>query len=212
MGYAKKKRGNSVNLDSFLDLMTCELGILILMILLTGIDASQIKVLIPTPMEQESDKRALFIECRDNQLYFISLEDITKMANDRLKELAEQSKGDNKLFLEKLAVTKLQTDSYNVDLSFALIGQYALQPRADVPGYVLKDLYGEKESDWYGKILSQMNPDEEIITFLVRDDSFEVFKKARALAWLRNIQASCELMDVADPIKFGLGGQRSLLQ
>jgi biopolymer transport protein ExbD len=95
----RRKRGTSVNLDSFLDLMTCMLGILILMILLTGIDASQIKVLIPTPMEQESDKRPLFIECRNNELFLISIEDISRQANEAIRALAEKAKNNEREFM-----------------------------------------------------------------------------------------------------------------
>ena len=60
----KKKRGQAVVLDSFLDLMTCMLGVLMLIILLTGVDAAQIKVLIPTPIAHSTDKKPVFVECR----------------------------------------------------------------------------------------------------------------------------------------------------
>ncbi len=65
----KKSRGDAVNLDSFLDIMTCLVGVLVLIIILTGVDASQIKMLVPTPMRTETDKRPVFVECRHNQLF-----------------------------------------------------------------------------------------------------------------------------------------------
>lgn len=64
MGRKKKKTGDAVNLDSFLDILSCLVGVLILIIILTSIDASQTKILIPTPMAQKTDKKMLFIECR----------------------------------------------------------------------------------------------------------------------------------------------------
>ena len=51
-----------------------------------------------------------------------------------------------------------------------------------------------------------------MLSFVVRDDSFEVFKYARALAGIHNIDVSYELLDASQPIKFGLGGTRSLAQ
>ena len=50
------------------------------------------------------------------------------------------------------------------------------------------------------------------LAFLVRDDSYTVFKRARALAWNQKAEVSYELLDTQAPIKFGLGGSRSLAQ
>lgn len=208
----KKDRGMSVNLDSFLDLMTCMLGVLVLMILLTGIDASQIKILVPTPIEYETDRRTIFIECRSNELFLISVDEINKLANDTLKELADKTKGDERAFVNAISSTVIKSGAYEIDLSFALIGQYALRPLPDVRGYAIKDAQAESPKTWYGQLLLGINRDEEMITFLVRDDSFSVFKKARALAWVKNIPAACEILDMNDPLKFGLGGRRALAQ
>jgi len=209
---AKRERGSSVNLDSFLDIMTCMLGILVLMILLTGIDASQIKVLVPTPMEQPTDKRPIFIECRSNELFRISMDDITKRVYDELAALSEKAQGNQEVFAQLLEQAVVQTDAYEVDVTFALIGQFALRPLPGVQGYRLESVARETNRDWFGQILNEVNTDEEIITFLVRDDSYPVFKKARALAWLRNVDVSCELLDTTEPIKFGLGGTRAMAQ
>ena len=70
-------KGPAIDLSSFTDLMTCILGVLVLIILLTGIDASQITVLVATPKEiTADDKSAVFFECRKNQLFQISLEEM----------------------------------------------------------------------------------------------------------------------------------------
>ncbi len=209
---AKKKRGNAVNLDSFTDIMTCMLGILILMILLTGIDASQIKVLVPTPIAVEVDKRPIFVECRNNQLFLVPLEDLRELANTRLEELAQQSQGDNRAFIENLANAYVEKDGYIADLSFSLIGQFALKPKSGFEGYVIENMSAETGEHWFGKILLSLDPNEEMLVFLVRDDSFLMFKRARALAWTWNIDASCELLDVNDPLRFGLGGSQALVQ
>ena len=209
---AKKDRGVAVNLDSFLDIMTCMLGILILMILLTGIDASQIKVLVPTPMEQPTDKRPVFIECRNNELFRVSIDEITTRVYDELAAMSEKAKGDQEYFARLLEEATVQTEAHEVDVTFALIGQFALRSLPDVRGYRLESVARETTRDWFGQILNEINGDEEILTFLVRDDSYPVFKKARALAWLKNVDVSCELLDVNEPIKFGLGGTRSMAQ
>lgn len=209
---AKRVRGAAVNLDSFLDIMTCMLGILILMILLTGIDASQIKVLIPTPMAEASDKKPIFIECRNNELYLVPLSDIIRMVYDRLAALAEESRGDRNAFAQLLEGAVVRTDTHEIDLAFALMNQYTLKPLPGVRGYRMQSISGETTNHWFGRILANIKKDEEMITFLVRDDSYSVFKKARALAWLHNVDVSCQLLSLDEPISFGLGGVRAMAQ
>ncbi|HBA83064.1 MAG TPA: hypothetical protein DCZ95_03120 [Verrucomicrobia bacterium] len=208
----KRERNNAVNLDSFLDIMTCILGILILMILLTGIDASQIRVLVPTPMEHTSDKRPIFIECRDNELFSVPLEELRKLADTTLKQIARSVSNDSARMLIKLGEAKVQTEAYRVDLNFILLGQLAVQSVPNVTGYRLVDIANETSDDWYGRILTQMNKEKDMLSFIVRDDSFEVFKRARALAWSQKAEVSYELIDANEPIKFGLGGAIPLAQ
>lgn len=192
--------------------MTCELGLLMLIILLTGIDASQVRVLIPTPMEHVSNRRPIFIECRNNELFQVPVTELRKLADDRLKAIAEEAKGDSAVMLQKLASAAAETDTYKVDLTYALLGQFAISPIRTAKGYRLVDVTKEKATDWFGRILTNMDDEKDMLTFLVRDDSYEVFKRARALAWNEKAEVSYELLDVEAPIKFGLGGSRSLAQ
>lgn len=214
-----KKKGDSgsINLDSFLDIMTCLVGVLVLIIILTSIDASQTKVLVPTPMAHVTGKRRVFIECRDNKLYHIDLDEINNSVQKKFEEIDADAEGNASDILAKVENLDAETDSYIIDLSYALVGQVALAPKDDVEGQSLDNVnFQSIESltigGWLEELLRELEPESDIITFLVRDDSFDVFKKARALAWLLKIQCSYELMDVDDPIKFGLGGTLSLAQ
>ncbi len=113
--------------------------------------------------------------------------------------------------------TLAETENYVVDSSYALVGQYAITPKLtsqgdDLSGVNMQAIEGVTVPGWFGKMLEEADPQSDIITFLVRDDSFKVFKKARALAWLKKIQVAYELFSVNDPIIFGLGGEISLAQ
>ncbi|MBU0678957.1 MAG: hypothetical protein KJ626_12670 [Verrucomicrobia bacterium] len=217
MGKKKESSSVEVNLDSFLDILTCLVGVLVLIIILTSIDASQTKLLIPTPMGQETDKRPVWIECRDNQLYLIDLDEIKDLATAELKRIADSVKGDAREMVGMVNTAFVETDAYTIDLSYSLIGQYALRPRENVQGTSLDNLDFEDTANlaiggWFEEILEKIDPDNDFLSFLVRDDSFKVFKKARAVAWLLKIQCSYELLDLTDPIKFGIGGDRSVAQ
>lgn len=199
-------------MDSFLDLMTCMLGILILMILLTGIDASQIRVLVPTPMEHTSEHRPIFIECRDNELFLVPIEELQKLASAAINEISKKSSTNTAEMLVRMRDAKVQTDAYRVDLNFTLLGQIAIQPVKGATGYRLVDIANETSEDWFGKILMGIKKDKEMLCFIVRDDSFDVFKRARALAWNQKVEVSYELIDANDPIKTGLGGSIPMAQ
>jgi hypothetical protein len=203
-----KSKGASVNLDSFLDIMTCLVGVLVLIIILTGLDAAQIRVLIPTPMEYETDKRPIFIEARNNQLYMIPVGELQQLVDDSLRELSRESGGNIEQLLTRMQQLDLQTSEYRLDLTYFMVGQFGILPREDVPGYSLQNWEGETSADWYGRILGNLNPEEEMLAFLVRDNSFEVFKLARHLAWVSKIDVAYELLSLREPIRFGMLGQR----
>ncbi len=207
---ARAKRDAAPSLDSFLDIMTCLVGVLVLIIILTGIDASQIKVVIPTPMAKETDKRPILIECRDGQLFRVDVDGLRKLSREELAKIQQGVTDDIGRTLQSLADATPKDEFYTVDLTYALTGQFAINPNEGVPGYKLT--LNEGERDWYGQILLGLNMDTEMITFLVRDNSFRAFRLARHLAWLHKIDVSYELFDSDDVIKFGIGGSRSLPQ
>lgn len=209
---ARARRSASVVLDSFLDIMTCMLGALMMVILLTSIDASQIRILIPTPMEHYTNLKPVFIECRNNEMFIVPVTELRNMAVDELNRIAKEAAGETGQMLQRLAEAEVQTDEYRVDLTFALLGQFAVYPILTARGYRLENVRDEGPSDWYGRILSRVDKNAEMLTFLVRDDSYEVFKKARTLAWTYKTEVSYELLDLEAPIKFGLGGSKSLAQ
>ena len=55
-------------------------------------------------------------------------------------------------------------------------------------------------------LLESIDPKTQYICFLVRLDSFEIFRKARKEAWMRGIDISCELQDGSAPLAIGEDG------
>ena len=206
-------KGPAIDLSSFTDLMTCILGVLVLIILLTGIDASQITVLVATPKEiTADDKSAVFFECRKNQLYQISLEEMKKACDAKTEELKEKTKADQNEFLKQAAQTTLLLDGQKLDYTYALMGKYVLIPDFDASGYKFERYLSETDEMWYGSRLAKIDPHTQFVCFFVRPDSYKIFQQARALAWLRNINVACELQDEKNPIMIGPGGERMFMQ
>jgi hypothetical protein len=207
-----RRRSISIALDPVMNVVACALGLLLLVILLASVHASRLQVLIPTPMEHLTEKTPVFIECRNNELFKVPLAELRRLANDRLKAVANEGGGGADEILRQLPQMSVQTDTYRVDLTYALLGQFAIVPMPMAKGYRLEDASKETASDWFGRVLTGVDRDKEMLAFLVRDDSFEVFARARMLAQAEKVDVSYELLGVNDPIKFGLGGSVPMTQ
>ena len=208
------KSGPEMDLSSFTDIMTCILGVLILIILMTGIDASQITVLIATPKEMPGDdKSPVFFECRSNELFYVSVEGLKNACDAKTEELRQMVQGNETEFLKQAGQTIMELDGQRLDYTYALLGKYVLTPMPGAEGYKFPRKYmDETDQMWFGSKLAAIKPETQFICFFVRPDSYKIFQQARALAWLRNIDASCELLDDNDPIMIGPGGNRMLPQ
>jgi len=202
-----------MDLSSFTDIMTCVLGILVLIILLTGIDASQIVVLVSTPKELTGDdKSPVFFECRNKQLFHIDLEELKVACDAKTEQIRVMVDGNQAEFLKASATTVMELAGQRLDYTYALLGKYVLTPSPDAEGYTFERYMRETPEMWFGSRLAEIDADTQFICFFVRPDSFKVFQQARALAWIRNINVSCELLDEKDPIQIGPGGNRIYAQ
>ena len=202
--------GPTMDLSAFTDILTCILGILILIILLTGLDAAQISVLIATPKELAGhDKSPVFFECRNNTLFGISTARLKDAFLERSEELLQQVAHNENEFLREGATVQISIDGQKMDFMTAMTGRYRLMPDFTAEGYRLPKRFLDETNDmWYGSQLDAINPETQFVCFFVRPDSFKVFQQARALAWLRGIDVSVELQDERNPLVFGHGGQQ----
>lgn len=203
---ARRTRGAAIVLDSFLDIMTCMLGVLMLIILLTSIDASQIKILIPTPLAHATNKKPIYLECRKDELFLVPVDALRAKAEEELNRLKEEAKKDPLSAIARMSNLKLKFENYEMDLNYAMKGQLVLSPIPESRGYALVDVAKELPDGWFGRLLLRLDKQNEMLAFLVRDDSYDVFKRARGLAWAHKVEVSYELLDEKEPLRFGLGG------
>jgi len=200
-------------LSSFTDILTCILGILILIILLTGIDASQIQVLVSTPKEHTGDdKSPVFFECRNQSLFHISLDGIKQAVDAKTEAIRENVQNNEAEFLKAASQTQMEIEGQRLDYTYALMGRYVLFPIPEASGYQFEKFLEETDEMWFGSRLAALDPQTQFICFFVRPDSFKVFQQARALAWLRGFDVSVELQEAKNPIMIGPGGDRLYVQ
>lgn len=200
----KKKRDAGISLDSFLDILTCLQGVLMLIIITTGIDAAQTKVVVATPIELAGNEKPIFIECRNNQLFLVPVVEAKQAIEQKQLEVmkARRDSDDMSDVLEAVGKADIDIGDYVVDFTRYLSGQIALIPKEESVGYSFTLAENEGENTWFGRIVSEMDKENERINFLVRDDSFNIFKLARVVAWTKKIKVTYSLISRNDPLIF----------
>ena len=207
-------KGPSMDLSSFQDIMTCILGILILIILLTGIDASQIVVLVATPRQANAsdDRKPVLFECRDNQIFAVERDKIEDACEKRAAKIfADVGENENE-FLKRASTEFVQVGAYRIDFGLSMTGTYLLSPIPSVKGFKFQNYKEEQTSGWFSDELSKYDPEKDFICLFVRPNSYDVFQRARAVAWLKGFSIACELLQEREPVKLGVGGARVLAQ
>lgn len=199
-----KAKGPSVNLDSFLDILTCLQGVLILVIISTGIDAAQTKVLIPTPIERQSTKKPYYMECRGDLVYPMDVAGLAREARSKISQMTAAAAGDQMKMLQNLTEARVMNDYYEVDLSYYMLGQLVIKPRKDNggPGYALEERSTMGTDNFMTRAMKELDPKNDRIVLVVRDDSFNVFKVAQRLAFLAKLEVAVQIYDVREPLRF----------
>ena len=191
---------------SFCDIVTITTAALFFCLLVTVQEAVKIPVFRPTPRAKITKKQGVFFECRTNQLFFVDKAGLDDQVENLMSRLNPGVRGgDLGSFLKAVQGQEVGNAYYKVDARFLLVGQMGLEARPGVPGETIADLENANNGKFQA-ILSQLNNTNQYIAFLVRDDSFNVFRKARQLADEAGFDTGWELLGIDEPIKFGEGG------
>jgi hypothetical protein len=200
-----KKADPELLLVSFCDILTISISGLFMATIITVFEATKIPELSMTPKAIPTTKTALFFECRGEAVFFVDNE---RLAEEVAKLLATVSQnvrgGDPAQFLRAVQDQKVGNEYYTVDPAYLLTAIVALKPKPGVQGLSLADI--EPDKGKFKALLDRLDKERYYIAFLVRDDSFNVFRKARIVADKIGFDTGWELLGTDEPIKFGSGG------
>lgn len=199
-----KSRSAEISLDSFLDILTCLQGVLMLIIITTGIDAAQTKVIMATPIELSGNEKPVYIEARSEQLFLVPVDEARKAIREQQERIIEQRRRQQSTvqIMEAVGDADVDVGDYVVDFTRFLAGQIALIAKEDSVGYSFENHMDETETNWFGSIVANMDKNNERINFLVRDDSYAIFKLARLVAWSRDIKVTYSLIPRNEALTF----------
>ena len=153
-----------------------------------------------------SEKQPMFFECRNEQVFYVDKVGLEEKVAKVLSTLTPGMKsGDPSGIVKAISTNEIGNEYYKISPSYLLAMIMALEPKPGVHGDnhdALPDSNGN-----YQRCLRKLDSTISYLVFLVRDDSFNVFRHAREIAEKIGFDVSWELLDKDEPIKFGTGGQ-----
>jgi hypothetical protein len=205
----------SQNLDSFLDVLTNIVGVLIFVSLFASLAANggapKTHLTIQTPLASTTDKEPLWFEIQNNKVSYLNLRQIRNKEielSGNLPNCNKPSSGDSVSLsnyqscllsiLGRQSNFKVDTDSYQVrtvDQGVSLL----FEPLSNNIGETATQLTAANSA--YQQVLSKSNPNKDYLAFIVRPDSFEAFRDARKQAWEAGYQVGWEPLEQDAPIK-----------
>lgn len=206
MAKRKKKSEPEMLIVSFCDIVTITTAAMFFALLITVQEAVKVPVFRPTPRAIPTDKAAVFFECRNNEVYPIDKARLDDQVADLMNTVSPGVKsGDMGGFLKALQGKEVTNQYYKVNPSYLLAAIMALDAKPDVPGESIEQM--DHPMGKFQVILDHMESKKQFAFFLVRDDSFPAFRKARQVADKKGFLTGWELLRIDEPIKFGAGGQ-----
>ncbi len=223
---SRKNNAPTQNLDSFLDILTNTVGVLMFISLFITVVAVQSSTVVKTPLVSQSKKKPHFFEIRGNKIIYIDDKEIDRQIKDLTQALPEcpvpnipestdailydyyitqiqQYESCRARIVNRFKIFRGKTDYYNV--RFYDLNALIYEPIHPNIGESHKEL-GNTDSE-FTKMLAKLNPQTDYLAFIVRTDSFAGFREARKQAWKAGYNVGWEPIKQDTPIIFGSNGR-----
>lgn len=200
MARRPEKKEPELNVTSFCDIITVSIvALFMVMVIVTDLALRTPKVR-PTPLALDTTNSPVYVECRGNQLYPIDRVEITTAMRTATVEMrAKALSGDTNVMAQAMS-QDVGNEYYRLDNSFMMMGVIALAPRPNIEGLPPPD--DEHPNGPFDRILKILNTNQHYLVYLVRDDSFDAFRKARNAATQNGFISGWEYLDRNELITF----------
>ena len=191
-------------LISFCDIVTITTAALFMSMIVVIDMAQRIPTVKPTPVVRQTSKTPVYYECRSNQLFYVNREVLIQRVNTEWDRFGADVSQTNRLesSLQFVSQMNVGDDYYTVDQYRLLMGLLALKPRPGARGVTENDLVVSRTNPFRLALDNMMTTQDRYVVFLVRDDSFRVFRKAREMVNKAGLTSGWEYLDHDEPISF----------
>ena len=216
----------SQNLDSFLDILTNTVGVLMFIGLFVSLLAVEAGNIIRTPLVSKTNKIAHFFEIRNNQVFYLNHFEVNQKIERLLTKLPQcyppnipesLSEYLYNYYLEEiekyqscLRIRDEQMQRVSLDTGYYIVSfvngeSLKYDPKMTVEGENKEKLTADRSQ--FNTILQQLDPNINYLAFIVRPDSFATFRAAREQAWQRGFDVGWEPFPQNYILVFGAGGR-----
>jgi hypothetical protein len=208
MARRPKSEGVSLNFDSFLDVITNCIGVLMVITILAIINTKYMTFIVRTPFVRHTDKTPVFFECRQNRNIPVDKMTIQTNMKGSMDSIKKNQSEYNRILQSYTPELRDVGDSYyQVDFTKLLReGILVLVPKADNQGETAEEI--KTDESRFKKALQSIDPQKEFAFFLVRPDSYEVFREARDILWKKKIEVGWEPLAKDQFISFSTRGRK----
>ena len=158
---------------------------------LERVQVGSVEVLLATPREMPPQKEPVYWECRQNQLFPISLAEMQAACDAKTEELRKQTGNDETDFLRQAAQTTVEWNGQSIDFTYALMDRYVLAPLPDAQGVALENQ------------IDALDPDMHRLHLYVRPNGQDLSSQIQALAQERKIEVEVQMLDAKEQIFVG---------
>ena len=184
-----RSRGEAMNLDPFLDVMTNVVGVLVLIAIIVAVQSRNLDVALGLPIlhDPPSGARRHVVHCADNKVSFLDLTGLRSAAWEVLE--AESSARGGRPFQSRREVQAI-FDQHDV----GTVTHRVIYADAATNDCVIRPGMGESsvalhlEDSEFRARLATLDPGSDWLFFLVEESSFGVFRSARQLARERGVE------------------------
>ena len=199
MARPKKKSVPTLNIITFCDIVTVSMVAMFMVLIIVIDQAMRTPIVRPIPLALATTNAPVYFECRSNQVFYI---DRKELEDIRVKAMAEMraKSGEQESMLQNAMNQDIGNRFYHFENSFLVLGITALVPREGVPGVAIPEL--EKPDAVFQRVVNELDPLAHFIVYLVRDDSFDAYRKVRELSNKRGFLSGWEYLGRGEVITF----------
>ncbi len=195
-----KKGDPELNLVSFCDIVTV-ICVALFMAMIVVLDiAMRTPTIRPMPLAEATTNAPVYFECRDEQLFPIDHEGLAALVRNAGADVKTSTQGQEIRAVEDIMNLDLGNDEYKVDNRFLMVGLVALRPRDT--GQPIPIGQNAQDAGSFAARIAKLEPRRQYLAFVVRDDAFATFRKARDLATAAGFEVGWEYIGRDEPITF----------
>jgi hypothetical protein len=196
------------NLDSFLDIMTNVVGVLVFVLLFVTLAAADATVLVRTPLRSETDKQPIYFEAAAGHVIYVESPRGNEEVDSFLTGLPRISWYNLSYVLDRVDAFSAQTPNYTIDFTGSPLARgmgvrWRVRPGAGERVKVVKDT-----ASAYQHVLRTLDPDTAYLAFIVRPDGLEAFRAARDVATRHGLSSGWEPFEYERDLVFGSSGRQ----